>query len=452
MGRKLTPLATTLFCAQLVFSLGCSKQTSRPNVILISLDCLNQRQLASSVGTSIAPALSELKSHSIAFSRAYTHAPWTNPSHMSIMTGLYPSQHGRNVPYGLMIDWNDFYPRVPSFQTIGDNLSRAGYDTAAFVGMGSISGIYGIRQGFQVFEEFHKNNNLSDLEVSFDKVETWLAERKQNPFFLFLHTYDLHEPRPEGLSSDGDAIRHIDQYMGRLLLQLKMQDLYDSTLIIATGDHGSNMVETQGKCCVHGAGHYEENLRVPLLLKLPHSTESSEVTTLARHIDLLPTILEAVGLSDASYDGPGQSLLPIVERGADRNRLSFSEADGRCAARSALVTDRYKYIYTPKNPIQALLQGNPRFFDEDCTESCRNLPIEELYDLSSDPHENKNLLDSDLTADQQEWLKRLRIEMATHLNMPRHYQVSVVTGPKGLLEDSELEDLKKALKTLGYIQ
>ena len=343
---------------------GCEGQVAKPHVVLISIDCLNQRQFDSAMERNRAPSLASLKQDSIAFSRAYAHAPWTTPSHMSFLTGLYPSQHGRDIPYRFMIEWNDSNDRVPSYQTLAERLSSAGYDTAAFVGQGSISGVYGLSQGFDLFQEHRKARGVSDLLESHDSFMEWISQRGDAPFFLFLHTYDLHDPWPRGQDTDADVIRYIDQFFGNFLLQLKTSGIYRQALIILTGDHGSNMIQTDGKCCVHGAGHYEENLRVPLLLKLPDSLGRQE-SILLRHIDILPTIVELLGISGSSgspYDGPGVSILGRLEQAAGEVVFSYSEADARCVKRHALVTDRYKYIYTPKNHFQALLQNSSSFF------------------------------------------------------------------------------------------
>lgn len=435
-------------------STGCT-ESSPPNVILISIDCLNQRQFETATDEGNVPTLSALEEDSIAFSRAYTHAPWTTPSHMSMLTGLYPSQHGRNVPYGLMIEWNEYFPRVPNFDTLGDRLSGAGYDTAAFVGQGSISAVYGLDQGFDVFEEHRKTSgSWTDLAQVIDATEAWLSNRGTNPFFLFVHTYDLHGPRPKGFESDRDAIQYIDRYLSRLILKLQDLDLYDSSLIIFTGDHGSNMIETDDKCCLHGAGHYEENLKVPLLIKPPGARHGREQDTLARHVDLFPTIMDVIGLENGSYDGPGVSLVSPKTDAASSPpaTTSFSEADGRCAMRRALVTERYKYIYTPRGVRQSLLQANLRFYDDTCKPECRDLPIEELYDLHKDPFEKHNLLEGRLDEVRSEALDHLRFEMAKHLNLAPHYTTTVVTGPKTGLDDEATQELLDSLRTLGYIQ
>ena len=451
--RKLR-LTLVLALVLVTVLVGCEGQVTKPHVVLISIDCLNQRQFDSAVERNRAPSLASLKHDSIAFSRAYAHAPWTTPSHMSILTGLYPSQHGRDIPYRFMIEWNDFNDRVPSYQTLAERLSSAGYDTAAFVGQGSISGVYGLSQGFDLFQEHRKAKGMSDLLQSYHSLMKWISQRGDAPFFLFLHTYDLHDPWPRGLDTDADVIRYIDQFLGNFLLQLKTWGMYRQSLIILTGDHGSNMIKTDGKCCVHGAGHYDENLRIPLLLKLPDSSGRQE-DILVRHIDILPTILEVLGIStssDSSYDGPGVSILQRLEQTTNEVLFSYSEADARCAKRHALVTDRYKYIYTPKNHSQSLLQNSNLFFDDTCPKECRDLPTEELYDLESDPFERRNLLATNPSTDIAEWLDDLRLEMVGHMNLPRYWHTSVVPGPARQLDYLKLEQLRKSLRTLGYIE
>ena len=167
---------------------------TKPHVVLISIGCLNQHQFDSAVERNRAPSLASLKQDSIAFSRAYAHALWTTLSHMNLLTGLYPSQRGSNVPYRFMIEWNDFNYRVPSYATLAEGLSSAGYDTAAFVGQGSISGVYSFSQGFDLFQAHRKARGMSDLIQSHDSLMGWISQQGDMPFFLFLHTHGLHDP------------------------------------------------------------------------------------------------------------------------------------------------------------------------------------------------------------------------------------------------------------------
>ena len=122
---------------------GCRPEPEpRANLILISIDCLNQRQFAEATQGGYAPEMARLDAESVVFTRAYAHAPWTTPSHVSMLTGLAPRQHGLDVPWGLMIATHRFSDRVPAYPALPTLLSAAGYETVAFVGQGSISAIH----------------------------------------------------------------------------------------------------------------------------------------------------------------------------------------------------------------------------------------------------------------------------------------------------------------------
>src|SRR5262245_2768890 len=132
---------------------GCHAPASPPNVVLISVDCLNHRQLDEAVRAGWTPAIAELARDSLAFSRAYAHAPWTTPSHMSMLSGLYPAQHGRDIAVALAANTQTYQGRVPAFETLADRLAARGYETVAFVGTGSISARFGLGQGFAQYHE-----------------------------------------------------------------------------------------------------------------------------------------------------------------------------------------------------------------------------------------------------------------------------------------------------------
>ena len=234
---------------------------------------------------------------------------------------------------------------------------------------------------------------------------------------------------------------------------LRERGLYDSSLIIFTGDHGSRMAHTEGKCCVHGAGHYEENLCVPLVLKLPGGEDSGPRDQLVRHIDILPTVLDVVGLPADGYEGPGSSILARLRKGgAAEPILSYSEADGRCWSRRAVVDERYKYIYTPDRPMDRVLSQSPLFFDGVCSSqaACATVPREELYDLRSDPFEENDLMKGTPNKETTAALERLREQLGAHINEPPAYRRRLTVGGSS---PEQLDDsTREALRALGYIQ
>ena len=442
-------------CVALCVLSSCSGGSSAPprNFLLISIDCLNQRQTVEALKDYEVPTLAALARESLLFTRAYTHAPWTNPSHMSMLSGLYPRQHGRDVPWGLMIDYRDLYDRVPKFPNLATLLGEAGYDTAGFVGRGPTSAAFGLGAGFDHYEETAKNRRSSDFGASVEAFAGWLDARPEDagPFFTFLHTFDFHGPRPTKHKSDRRALMHIDRDLSQLMKALEERGLAEETVIVLTGDHGSRMERIEEKCCAHGVGHYEENLKVPLWLRVPGSEgKRGRSEVIARHVDLLPTILDLAGVRGSSYDGPGVSLLAEPKEGAEP-RLSFSEADGRCVLRYALVGKRFKYIYTPRGPGQDLLRANERFYDRVCPETCLELPpSEELFDLDADPFEEDDLLRSGLAPGAGEALEEMRLAMQRHLNLEPRWARSLVTpdSPTPAAIDPELI---KSLEALGYL-
>lgn len=431
---------------------GCNRRPpQRPNVILVSLDCLNERQFGQTLSRGQAPNLAHLAQDALVFRRAYAHAPWTTPSHMSMLSGLYPLQHGRNIPYGLMIRFNDAYDRVPLFETLPERLAAAGYDTVGFVGAGSISAAFGLGQGFSTYRESPRDNpEQSDLPASLAGIRSFLDHRNDRPFFLFLHTYELHYPLATGRSPFRRAIGYVDEQLGTLLSLLRERGLYDSSLIVLTGDHGSHMLHTEGKCSAHGVGHYESNLRVPLVLKLPAGGPKGPREELVRHVDLLPTVLDVVGLPTGSYRGPGSSIPRRLAQGRTAEpAYSFSEADGRCQRRRAVVDEHFKYIYTPNRARDRILVQSALFFDDVCLgiPACASVPKEELYDLDADPFEERNLLQGTLDGRAAGALDRLQAQMTAHINLPPAYRLRLTT------EGSRLDDsTQEALRALGYVQ
>ena len=454
-GAVLSILAAAAICWAGPTAAPPRARPARPDILLISIDCLNQRQLAEALRAGGLPGFKGLARDSLQFRRAYSHAPWTTPAHSSLLTGLYPSQHGRDLPWGLMLSRGEVREANEDFPTLPELLTEAGYETVAFVGQGSMSPRFGLGRGFRFYRLTSKSASNSDLEGAGDAFLRWLSKRraKARPFFVFLHTFDLHEPRPDGARSEEAAFRHLDAWLSRVLEGLRESAAYDRTLVVLTGDHGSAMLVPEDRCCAHGAGHYQENINIPLLLKLPApdhgggGPKRGMVSSLARHVDILPTVLDVAGIPAEGYTGPGVSLLADAGKQGSQRRYSFSEADGRCVRRFALVGPRYKYILTPRDEAQRALRRQPLFVDRACPEACRELPPpEELFDLLRDPREEVDLLRGEISRPVREALLRLRREMAVHRRLEPRFRRDPETGEASM--DAELE---ASLRALGYL-
>ena len=182
MHKKLSlSVALLLFLSSAPWCISLTQAKPPHGIILISFDTLR----ADSLGIygyhrNTSPFIDAFAQESIVFENAIAQAPWTLPSHMSIMTSLYPISHG-------VVETN---LRLADEQvTLAELLRAGGYQTAAFTSGGPMSEVYGFDQGFDTYD--HKWITIEQL---LPKVKKWLETNKENPFFLFIHSFDIHYP------------------------------------------------------------------------------------------------------------------------------------------------------------------------------------------------------------------------------------------------------------------
>jgi arylsulfatase A-like enzyme/Flp pilus assembly protein TadD len=362
------------------------------NVLLITIDTLRADALSVYGGPASTPALDRLAVEGVRFDFAHAHAVLTLPSHVSIMTGEYPFQHG--------VRENAGYRVAPNARTAAGLLKKAGYDTAAFVGAFPLHSRYGLNAGFDVYDDRFGETRAPTEFVMPERpaaevvrlAREWLRERAtsnqqsatsnqppapgpRRPWFLWVHVFDPHAPyRPP---PPFDVQYSSRPYYGEVAAtDAALAPLLDDVraagrpaIAIVTGDHGEALGDHGEQS--HGLFAYESTLRVPLIIaELNHArTTSEEVSHVAaRHVDILPTILEASG-QPVPADLPGRSLLSAAERRSDAPRTSYFEAMAGMLNRgwaplAGVIADRSKYI---------------------------DLPIPERYDLAADPAEARNL-------------------------------------------------------------
>jgi len=169
--------------SQLETEAGDPSGVPRPRrIILISLDTVGARNVGG-YSDGPTPNLEKIGKDGVRFDRFYAAATYTLPSHMSILTGLDPIEHGVvNLPSRLA-------PEVP---TLATQLQEAGYRTKAVVEGGYIKDDYGFDQGFAEFTILKKHKDL--VRTSIWGVLDWMRSEKETPYFLFLHTYMAHHP------------------------------------------------------------------------------------------------------------------------------------------------------------------------------------------------------------------------------------------------------------------
>ena len=354
------------------------------NVLLVTVDTLRADALGSYGGRAITPNLDRLASHGARFTFAHSHAVVTLPSHASILTGRYPYEHG--------IRDNTGY-RLPQTQsTAATRLKALGFATGAFIGGFPLDRRFGLGIGFDTYDDNLNSSaipgasaseraNNEDRERRADAVVAsaleWIG-RQSGKWFVWVHVYDPHvtyDPPGEWKTRfPADPylgeVSFTDSALGVLFDRLSTQTR--ATLAVVTADHGEGLGD-HGEL-THGVFAYESVLKVPLIVSemgagARESTRTGVVVdTPARHVDLLPTLLQAV---DAPVDTtlPGSSLRDAIAGNGTADRPSYFESMTPTLTRGWA-------------PLRGVLVGREKLID---------LPIAELYDLAIDSTEEHNL-------------------------------------------------------------
>jgi arylsulfatase A-like enzyme/cytochrome c-type biogenesis protein CcmH/NrfG len=404
-----------------------------PNVVFITIDTLRADHLGCYGYKQIrTPHIDALAADGFRFERAFTPVPVTLPAHTAIFTGTYPLFSGMHDFSGNKLN--------PSQPTLASVLKQNGYNTAAVLGSAVLDSRFGLDHGFDFYYDHFDFNrlqesNLEEMErsgnVVADVTLDWLSKNYQSKFFLWMHLYDPHYPyRPPPPYSveykdrpyDGE-IAFADAQVGRLIQFLKDKDLYRNTLIVLSGDHGESLGEHGEK--THGFFIYNATLHVPMIIHLPGQTSGQVVPDLVSLADLMPTVLHHLKI-EVPAKVQGRSLLSLMSAEVSDKELSDKEkADRR---------DLYAETFLPRlhfnwSELQALETDRYHFIDA---------PKPELYDLSKDPGETKNLFSEKKAVSDE-----LRARLAATIHR--------YTAGEELAEKTGLDPaLMERLKSLGY--
>jgi arylsulfatase A-like enzyme len=396
---------------------------SAPPVILIAIDTLRADYLGLYNREAVAdtPAIEAFARDSLQFTNAYAQTSWTKPSFASIFTSLYPESHGAVSKNAVLPD---------AVVTLSECLHDAGYYTQGFANNPNITRVSNYDQGFDEYVDLPVNLyfgaapsvtrlflyqvlrrlthqldarllNRRIVITDFyrpapyvtDTALTWLespARPVDQPYFLFLHYMDPHDPyrNPDGedtgyarvqfLLREPDPAAHrerftrayineieyLDRHLARLFKGLKERGLYDDAVIVLLSDHGEEFHDHGGWW--HGRTLYEEQIRVPLVVKLPENREGGgQIGGFARLIDVAPTVLH---LADATVPGVMSGRVLIDRLGIARSQgpeTLYASVDFEGCAVQAVRTEAMK-----------LIQAN--------AENPRGLEPVELYDLEVD--------------------------------------------------------------------
>ena len=367
---------------------ACTPSTAgTPTVVLISIDTLRAERLGVYGNSAdVSPNIDALARDSVVFDQALSVAPWTLPSHVSMLTGLDAVAHGVEAPED----------RIPTRAvTLAEHFAAHGYRTAAWTAGGFVGPGWGLEDGFEIFDT---NTPWVTADMGFsrhlERTLEWMRDRGDEPWFAFLHSFDAHGPydqsdpsllarfrsRPVGESpldheffrstytryarsmgfdryqqlgaalNDYDSgVAEADRAVGAIVAELKRSGRYDEALIVVLSDHGEAFYD-RGLRLGHGMQLYDCVLRVPLVVKLPRSAQAgTRVSSLVDLVDVAPTLLDVAGLPrDPRMQG---SSLAAIARGERRSR-SYSLSGTHSTATHALVYDGFKYIGDSAIPPQ----------------------------------------------------------------------------------------------------
>jgi len=351
-------------------------------IIVIDIDTLRADRLGCYGNhRNTSPNLDSLAQESILFKWAFSQAPTTGPSQTTILSGLYPTSHGK-IPDEA---------KVPDEAVmLAEALATAGFRTAGLHDGGYLSDFFNIGQGFGLYQDFRGQGFSAIVPEAIE----WLRSNAETDFLLFLHTYDTHTPYApkepyrsafiEGLEppSPGfepsvevmetarlsqytdspivfpnndiewakamyDAeILYVDEWVGRLLEEIRSLGLDERATIIVISDHGE---EFQEHGTVLHEKLYSSVTHVPLMIRLPGGVGAKEVERVVGTIDLMPTLLEMTSVPIPERV-EGTSLLPMMLglENTDRGGTTYSESP-YFGARRAVVHDTHHLLFTRRD-------------------------------------------------------------------------------------------------------
>lgn len=358
--RRRVEFAALAFGFAVAMLLGCGRDSAarHPNVLVICIDALRADHLGVYGATpSPSPSLDAFTKSAVVFENATSVASWTKPSVPSLLTGLYPEEHGVYDNSGKHVD-----TLASGAVPLASILAAGGYRTAAFVENDQlVKRFSGLDRGFSLY--FDGAGHPAQIV---DRFLSWVGHDDAKPWFAYLHFLDPHFPyTPDDFTMGPDEagrlktrawhwdlrgvawgmmrdrvnagtlaldaaaladlerlysleIHAVDAVVGRLLTLLEADGLLDRTMVIVTADHGEGFLE-HGRLD-HGYGPYQELLHVPLVIRLPGGERGgTRVAALAQNVDIAPTVLDRVGLATPT-GWSSVSLMPTLTANAKEVR------------------------------------------------------------------------------------------------------------------------------------
>ncbi|MEN8153200.1 MAG: sulfatase-like hydrolase/transferase [Acidobacteriota bacterium] len=415
---------------------------TKPHIFFIVLDAARADLLNRTVnGVEVTPFLNGFFNKAVNYTNFFSNAPFTGSSMASFFTSMLSEVHSlRNI--------SDSIP--PLLKTIPLFLKRAGFRSYAFIGNLVLLNLKVIKDFDEVIPIADKEKLIDSRSYSsYNDIDKVLGSIKKldlsRPNFVYIHFLPPHRPyKPpekkfkEFSSTNSNIIKlkskfngysheflnssylkyldnagYGDYLLGEVLSLLKKKNIFENSMIIVTSDHGDAFGEHE--LVGHLTSNYMEMIYIPFAIKFPGRNKKKIIESFCSNIDLLPTIASLFGITpDPAWQGD------VMSQGKKGNRkLLYSRAVDKEINSSVLDTGKkYKYIY--------------------------NSGISELYNISSDPFESKNI--SEHRPFYSSYFKRLLFEKIIENTDIRKY-LKLAASPVKFSEKD-----KKVLKSLGYLK
>ena len=431
--------------------IGRSGRLGKPDVLVILLDAARADAFSTFGGPHPTPATERLAGDGTVFEQALSPAPWTGQSVPAMLTGLYPDSLGVG-PLGS--------PLPAEIPALAELMTVAGYRTVLW----SQHPIYRNHKSFQRgFQEIYKTppgaydelpggqELLDDEQPTFAWIHLIPPHAPYRPPRPFAGSYTSgysgsmsveaeylsrfpHSEDPESLSAADlrylkdlylENVGFADSLVARLLAELERQGRYRNSLIVLLSDHGEAFLEHGD--FLHTRSVHTELLHVPLVIKWPAQTDgfTSKIPSPVSLVDLVPTLVDGLGLAGADEGFQGRSLLPTVFDGVVEARTLWAVTRG--------VEDRRK---APKPGIM-LQSGQWRILYDPLRDASK------LFNHNEDPGETV-----DFSSDQPLQTLLLRQSLLSQ----QHWNRQLLGGPASEEEVGELDpEVVEQLKALGYL-
>jgi arylsulfatase A-like enzyme/Tfp pilus assembly protein PilF len=432
VGRS--SVARSLVVAALALLAAACAPEPPLNVLIVTLDTTRADHLGP-YGREGARthSLDRLAAEGVVFENCFSAVPVTLPSHSTIMTGTYPLAHG--------VRDNGLFQLPEGAITLAEVLHDHGYRTGAAIGAFPLTSEFGIQQGFDFFddhvtiatEDYRGEVDGGAAKLFFDErpaprvndaILPWLRQRSDKPFLAWIHYWDAHQPflAPppyDQLFADDlyrAEIAFVDESLGRILDELERQGVLEHTLVVVTGDHGEGRGEHDEE--THSQLAYNATLHVPLIVRMPGLAGGHRVSRRVGTVDILPTVLDLLGLP-IPEPVQGRSQAPLIRQRSDEpsRGLYYSET----------LSPRFSHGW---GELRVLYEGDLKYIHG---------PRPELFDLATDPDELR-----DLTASRPQ--EAARMEQALAAFMARNAQQTSADAAQEV--DPET---RQRLIALGYV-